>query len=690
MKENKRFSFGPKYTEFSMNTLDSDKQQRAFEISGDKHPSKKTALAEYKNGINQNVPLRKAVCLTGKKKSGKRKLLSCSVHKKTSNLRKKAKNRPVSPAPVPKNTSVGVEYSSPCQKKENKRKQKLLVNSCLHDRKPKDFNKISQMSNKAESTQFLHPSSQKRSPSFLPNKEELRLTRDRMENHHNFDIQFPITKAKDRLSVEPSFENDTYYAQSVKARGEIIGINSLVSTSTIHNTPHVSMKAKLSQTRESSVGQFSRNKRLCNIASIKDACTSVSSQRHRPQIKRNAPLQKESALVNEVYKSDTSPNKPRISPQISQRTFESGRHMPIHYRRRGPVKIGVNSANSSVFAKNSNNSSKDLSFEFIESDAVAKTTTANRKFPEPIRPTFYSKIKKFIFKDTTKFPCKCSEQDQELDCCSRAGKWVRLIEAKRNQRINQDRYLEEYKLVIDKIHRTEQEDPNISINTACVENFNNDQDQIEKDIERTLVDDKFFGKGKDGQNTLRELLNILARKDTTIGYVQGMNFLAAAFLYHCSKDITLFLLNYLLDDLELSKLYSACSNELMERNNSLKSLIYRCNRKVYNHFENIGLDPQTFALEWMFDLFSHTIPLNFYGKFLDNFLALPSTNSNTGWAYFDGVVVSILLEIRNEILEKDEWDEILVFIKDYTKDKNLSFFSWKINWDKILNQAVTI
>lgn len=92
----------------------------------------------------------------------------------------------------------------------------------------------------------------------------------------------------------------------------------------------------------------------------------------------------------------------------------------------------------------------------------------------------------------------------------------------------------------------------------------------------------------------------------------------------------------------------------------------------------------------MFDLFSHTIPLKTYGKFLDNFLSTPSFDFNTGWDYFNGVVVCILFEIRDEILSRDEWDEILVFIKDYTKEKTSFFSRNKIDWDKILTQASKI
>lgn len=107
-----------------------------------------------------------------------------------------------------------------------------------------------------------------------------------------------------------------------------------------------------------------------------------------------------------------------------------------------------------------------------------------------------------------------------------------MAESRRNGRPDMNKYIREYRKVIHKIEKMEDDDPDMSLNTLCLENFNNDQDQIVKDIERTLVDHEYFGKGKDGQSTLHELLRILARRDTNLGYVQGMNFLAAALLFH--------------------------------------------------------------------------------------------------------------------------------------------------------------
>ena len=81
-----------------------------------------------------------------------------------------------------------------------------------------------------------------------------------------------------------------------------------------------------------------------------------------------------------------------------------------------------------------------------------------------------------------------------------------------------------------------------------------------------------------------------------------------------------------------------------------------------------------FTTEWVLDLMSHIIPLNLYGLFLDRFLKF-------GWKVFYQIIIEILKMIQNDILSKLEWDETLVFIRNYVKDKH------RINWIKIMNLA---
>ena len=46
--------------------------------------------------------------------------------------------------------------------------------------------------------------------------------------------------------------------------------------------------------------------------------------------------------------------------------------------------------------------------------------------------------------------------------------------------------------------------------------------------------------------------------NASVSYVQGMNFIAASFLYHCEEFVAFWLMNYLLDTLQMKDIYSQC------------------------------------------------------------------------------------------------------------------------------------
>lgn len=196
--------------------------------------------------------------------------------------------------------------------------------------------------------------------------------------------------------------------------------------------------------------------------------------------------------------------------------------------------------------------------------------------------------------------------------------------------------------------------------------------QIEKDIGRTLIQDPYFGAGKEGQEHLRILLKIIALKYTDIGYVQGMNFLVVSLLYHCSPEITLFLITVLFEDYELCDVYREDMHGLHSRNAKIKDIIELKLPNLFDHFVEIGIEPQMFTTEWILDLFSHIIPIDIYSHFLDNFIwdGEDGKDKQHGWDFFYYIIIKILEILQDEILQFAEWDEVLITIQSYLKNKD--------------------
>ena len=67
-----------------------------------------------------------------------------------------------------------------------------------------------------------------------------------------------------------------------------------------------------------------------------------------------------------------------------------------------------------------------------------------------------------------------------------------------------------------------------------LQEYNNSLRQIELDLKRTYPDERYFN-SKEGEDTLRRVLVAYCKYDPNLGYVQGMNYIVAALLWHCTE-----------------------------------------------------------------------------------------------------------------------------------------------------------
>ena len=76
---------------------------------------------------------------------------------------------------------------------------------------------------------------------------------------------------------------------------------------------------------------------------------------------------------------------------------------------------------------------------------------------------------------------------------------------------------------------------------------------IDADIDRTFTDVEFFQK-EQTKMALKRILIALTNYDQTVGYVQGMNFIAAVLLYHAGEVAAFWLMCALIDKYKLKDL----------------------------------------------------------------------------------------------------------------------------------------
>ena len=82
-------------------------------------------------------------------------------------------------------------------------------------------------------------------------------------------------------------------------------------------------------------------------------------------------------------------------------------------------------------------------------------------------------------------------------------------------------------------------------------NIDNELSSIKNDITRTVQNEEYFYTSNQGYNKVIEVLKGFTLYDSKWGYVQGMNFIVAALVYHSNSSIAFWLFTSLIEDYQL-------------------------------------------------------------------------------------------------------------------------------------------
>ena len=114
------------------------------------------------------------------------------------------------------------------------------------------------------------------------------------------------------------------------------------------------------------------------------------------------------------------------------------------------------------------------------------------------------------------------------------------------------------------------------------------------------------------------MLLAFSKYNERIGYVQGMNFLAASLLYHCDEVISFWLLVALTEERGLSQVYSPGLSGLHTHLERFTQVLSHTDPEIYKVLmTNFEIPILEIAFQnWVFTLFSSEIPLSKYHLFL--------------------------------------------------------------------------
>ena len=133
---------------------------------------------------------------------------------------------------------------------------------------------------------------------------------------------------------------------------------------------------------------------------------------------------------------------------------------------------------------------------------------------------------------------------------------------------------------------------------SCIElqEYSNSVRQIELDLKRTYPDEDYFNT-KEGENSLRRVLVAYCKYDPNLGYVQGMNYIVAALLWHCTEVDAFWIFVGLMEKHELRDTYLPRFPGLSKHCQIIQLLTLEQLPNLHRHFAQFDVQCRMYATE---------------------------------------------------------------------------------------------
>ena len=191
----------------------------------------------------------------------------------------------------------------------------------------------------------------------------------------------------------------------------------------------------------------------------------------------------------------------------------------------------------------------------------------------------------------------------------------------------------------------------IKYNDLLLEN-NKYDNEIKKDLTRTFPDNILFKHGNIYYNKLYHVLTAYSNFNKNIGYVQGINFLAAHMIYIFENEIDeLIFLDALINKFQLDKIMNyEINKEFFEKIFQKINLFLIEKMPKLNEFLNENnLDIDFFTTNWILTLFGNSMDNEFFIIVLDYMCIF-------GWKFVKYFILNILLLYENDIIYSTQND----------------------------------
>lgn len=151
------------------------------------------------------------------------------------------------------------------------------------------------------------------------------------------------------------------------------------------------------------------------------------------------------------------------------------------------------------------------------------------------------------------------------------------------------------------------------------------------DLERTFQNIEYF-QMHSTKESLKRILKAFSNYETSVGYVQGMNFIAAVLLFHAGEVAAFWLLCALMDTYKLKMVLSSGLPGLPGHEERLERLGREELPNLFDHFDKMYVTLNLFSTDWIISIFMNFIPIELTHVYLGLFF-------EHSWDAFDHVAI---------------------------------------------------
>ena len=210
------------------------------------------------------------------------------------------------------------------------------------------------------------------------------------------------------------------------------------------------------------------------------------------------------------------------------------------------------------------------------------------------------------------------------------------------------------------------------------ENNNKYYVDIRKDLTRTFPDNILFKYGNTYYNKLYHILTAYSNFNKNIGYIQGLNFLAANIIYFFEDEIDEFVfLDAIIHKFDFNKILdkNLNNNFFVKKLEKINLLLMKKLPKLNKFLSNIKLNFDFFITNWILTLFSDSIDTE-YLTIIWDFMGI------FGWKFFEYFVLNVFILCENSILNSTQ-NNLTYIKKNIFRNEN-----FKKNFNNLIKDTV--